>query len=177
MKTKLRVVIYCMLTYCGAAAAAPLHIHEAEPPSNPKIDMRGYLAVAKLAAYDRETHRVSEDDFLHLSADPATIVLDARSKAKYDLLHVKGAINLNFADITVAELARLLPNKNARILIYCNNNFVNNERAFPTKMPTASLNLSTYIALYTYGYRNVYELAPLLDAGTTKLNLVASANR
>ena len=32
-----------------------------------------------------------------------------------------------------------------------------------TKLPSASLNLSTYIALYTYGYRNIYELAPQVD--------------
>ena len=39
----------------------------------------------------------------------------------------------------------------------------NAPRAFPTKRADASLNLSTYIALYSYGYRNVYELGPLLD--------------
>jgi hypothetical protein len=36
-------------------------------------------------------------------------------------------------------------------------------------MATASLNLSTYIALYTYGYRNIYELGPLLDINATRL--------
>lgn len=175
MKTRLHVLMYCVLACCGAAAAAPIQMREAGPPANPAIDMRGYLAVASQAADHRETHRLTEADFLRLSSDPGTVVLDARSKEKYDLLHVKGAVNLSFSDITVARLAQLLPNKDTRILIYCNNNFRNNELAFPTKMATASLNLSTYIALYTYGYRNVYELAPLLDAGTTKLDLVASA--
>jgi len=37
------------------------------------------------------------------------------------------------------------------------------EGPFPVKLASASLNLSTYIALYNYGYRNVYELAPLID--------------
>ena len=41
-------------------------------------------------------------------------------------------------------------------------------------MPRASLNISTYIALYTYGYRNVYELAPLVDPAKSKLTLVGS---
>ena len=36
-------------------------------------------------------------------------------------------------------------------------------------MATASLNLSTYIALWTYGYRNVYELGPLVDLADSKL--------
>jgi hypothetical protein len=41
-------------------------------------------------------------------------------------------------------------------------------------MAPASLNLSTYISLYTYGYTNVYELGPLLDAKVTKLELVSA---
>ena len=94
---------------------------------------------------------------------PGTIVLDARSREKYDELHVAGAINLSFSDIAVDTLRRTLPDVTARILIYCNNNFRNAEGPFPTKLPPASLNLSTYIALYTYGYRNVYELGPQLD--------------
>ena len=88
----------------------------------------------------------------------ARIILDARSKEKYDLMHIKGALNLSFPDITVESLEQMLPDKKARILIYCNNNFVGEEKAFPSKAARASLNLSTYIALYSYGYRNVYEL-------------------
>ena len=177
MKSKRYILMYCVLTCCWAATAAPIQVRDASPPANPAIDMPGYLAVAMQAADHRTTHRLSEADFLRMSRDPGTIILDARSKEKYDLLHVKGAINLSFSDISVASLAATLPDKDARILIYCNNNFLNNEQAFPSKMARASLNLSTYIALYTYGYRNIYELAPLLDAGATKLELVASATR
>jgi hypothetical protein len=139
------------------------------PPPNPAIDMEGYLRVSREAAKHRATRRVSEADFIKMSHEPGTIILDARSKEKYDLLHIQGAINLNFSDITVESLKRLLPDKSTRILIYCNNNFKNSERAFPTKMATASLNLSTYIALYNYGYRNIYELAPLIDPKDSKL--------
>jgi phage shock protein E len=69
----------------------------------------------------------------------------------------------------------MIPDRNTRILIYCNNNFANAEGPFPVKIMQASLNLSTYIALYSYGYRNVYELGPLTDIATTKLELVGSA--
>jgi hypothetical protein len=41
-------------------------------------------------------------------------------------------------------------------------------------MPSASLNLSTYIALYNYGYRNVYELGPLVDIKDSRLAFVSS---
>jgi 3-mercaptopyruvate sulfurtransferase SseA len=140
--------------------------------ANPNIDMQGYLKVASEAADYRELRRVTEDDFIRMSHEPGTIILDARSREKYDTLHIKGAINLSFPDITVESLNRVLPDKDTRILIYCNNNFVGEEKAFPTKMITASLNLSTYIALYTYGYRNVYELGPLLDINKSRLEFV-----
>src|SRR5213075_2157935 len=139
--------------------------------SNPAIDMDGYLRVAAEAAAFRESHRLTEGEFLRMSQEPRTIILDARSSEKFALLHVKRAMNLSFPDISIASLAQLLPDKNTRILIYCNNNFKNEETAFPGKAARASLNLSTYIALYSYGYRNVYELGPLLDAHTTKLPL------
>ena len=141
---------------------------------NPAIDMDGYLRTAKEAAEHRESRRVTEEEFIRMSSEPGTIVLDARSRAKFDELHINGAINLSFPDITVESLNRILPDKNARILIYCNNNFTGAEQAFPTKKITASLNLSTYIALYTYGYRNVYELGPLLDIKKSKLDFVGS---
>jgi hypothetical protein len=106
-----------------------------------------------------------------MSRAPGTIVLDARSREKFDLLHIRGAVNLSFPDIAIDSLAKLLPDKRVRILIYCNNNFRNEPEAFPAKAPSASLNVSTYISLYTYGYRNVYELGPLLDVKHTNLTL------
>lgn len=139
---------------------------------NPNIDMEGYLKVAADAASYRESRRLTEDEFIRMSQEPGTVILDARSREKFETLHIKGAINLSFPDITVESLDRVLPNKVTRILIYCNNNFAGDQQAFPTKMVTASLNLSTYIALYTYGYRNVYELGPLLDIDKSKLEFV-----
>jgi hypothetical protein len=142
--------------------------------ANPAIDMKGYLKIANEAAAYREKHRLTEDGFLKMSKEDSVIVLDARSKQKYDELHIKNAVNLSFPDITVESLAKMFPDKNAKILIYCNNNFRNAEDAFPRKIAEASLNISTYISLYSYGYRNVYELGPLLDAKTTKLELVSA---
>ena len=138
-------------------------------PANPAIDMPRFLQVATEAAKYREAHRISEDDFIRLSRMPGTVILDARSQQKYDALHVNGAINLSFPDIALDSLAGALPDKNALILIYCNNNFRNAPSAFPSKLPSASLNISTYIALYDYGYRNVYELAPLIDIESSRL--------
>ena len=169
MKLKLALVAFFLLW-----AASFANAQKAREIANPAIDMKGYLRLAREAAQHREKRRLTEAEFIEMSQRRGVIVLDARSKEKYDELHLKGAINLSFPDITVDSLTRAFPDKNATILIYCNNNFRNEERAFPTKMAEASLNISTYIALYTYGYRNVYELGPLLDAETTKLELVTS---
>jgi hypothetical protein len=160
----LALALACSIQLVGAQQKAAV--------TNPNIDMQGYLRAAIEAAGYRESRRLTEDEFIAMSREAGTIILDARSKEKYDTLHIKGAVNLSFPDITVDSLNQMLPDKNARILIYCNNNFVGEQKAFPTKMPVASLNLSTYIALYSYGYRNVYELGPLLDINKSKLEFV-----
>jgi hypothetical protein len=137
--------------------------------ANPAIDMEGYLRVSQEAAQHRETRRVSEEEFIRMSREPGTMVLDARSRERYEDLHVKGAVNLPFPDIAIESLKAAIPDKATRILIYCNNNFANAEGPFPAKIARASLNLSTYIALYSYGYRNVYELEPLIDINGSAL--------
>jgi rhodanese-like protein len=142
--------------------------------ANPSIDMAGHLRVSDAAARHRQTHRVSEAEFIRMSRQPGTVILDARSREKYDELHVKGAINLSFPDFTYVSLRTLLPDQRTRILIYCNNNF-HEVPAFPTKSISSALNLSTFIALYDYGYRDVYELAPLLDVETSKIEFAGRA--
>src|SRR5262245_5342305 len=136
--------------------------------------MDGHLTLAQEAAKHRSTRRLTEDQFLAKSREPGVLILDARSKEKYDLLHIKGAVNLSFPDITVESLKKTIPDKNATVLIYCNNNFMNAEVPFPLKAPVASLNISTYISLYSYGYRNVYELGPRLDPAKSKLPFESS---
>jgi hypothetical protein len=164
MRARIVLIAALALAVSRVALAADRQI-----AANPAIDMPGFLKVAAEAAEYRETHRISEDEFLRLSGLPGTVILDARSREKYDALHVKGAVNLSFPDIALDSLAATLPDKNALILIYCNNNFLNAPSAFPSKLPSASLNISTYITLYDYGYRNVYELAPLVDIGSSRL--------
>ena len=153
-----------------AALALPLAPSFAtEATANPAIDMNGFLRASEEAAQHRATRRVSEAEFIRMSRETGTVVLDARSSDKYDELHVKGAINLPFPDIAVASLAKTIPDKSTRILIYCNNNFSGAEGPFPTKIARASLNLSTYVSLYSYGYRNVYELGPQVDLASSQL--------
>ncbi len=169
-----RSVFFLLLM--AATAVAPLNAQDGADIQNPNIDMAGHLKIAMQAAEHRESRRVSEKEFMRMSAEPETIVLDARSQQKYDELHVKGAINLSFPDITIESLQRTIPDKTTRILIYCNNNFRNAESAFPLKSRPTSLNLSTYITLYSYGYENVYELGPLIDIDASKLTFEPPLN-
>jgi len=165
----------------AALLAATARGADAPPPEaatiiNPAIDAGAYLRTAFEAMRLREERRISEADFIRMSHEPGAVVLDARSKAKFDQLHVEGAINLSFPDIATSTLAATLPDKGVRILIYCNNNFRNAEGPFPSKLPSASLNLSTWVALYDYGYRNVWELAPLIDIEASALVFESSTS-
>ncbi|HWB58037.1 MAG TPA: rhodanese-like domain-containing protein [Chthoniobacteraceae bacterium] len=143
----------------NAADPAPA----APPPPNPHIDYDGFLADAAEVGKLRESHRVTEQDFLKMSAEPGTIIFDARNDDKYALLHIKGAVHLDLTNATAADLAKVIPDKTTRILIYCNNNFENEPEAFAGKADRASLNIYTFNTLYEYGYKNVFELGPLLD--------------
>ena len=148
---------------------API-LHAADQMANPLIDYRRFQQIARDTEPLREKRRVTEAQFAALAAEPGTVVLDARSADKFALRHIRGAVSLPFTDFTAESLARVIPTKATRVLIYCNNNFVGAPRSLASKAAPASLNISTYIALATYGYTNIYELGPLLDVRTTKLS-------
>lgn len=155
-------------------AALVLAIPCAFAAQNPAVDVDAYRRDVAAATLLRTDRLVSEDEFIRMSRLPGTVIIDARSRPRYDALHVRGAINLSFPDFTAADLAAAVPDKSTRILIYCNNNFRDAPDPMPSKMPAAALNLATYTALYTYGYRNVYELQPLLSVSSTSLDMIGT---
>ena len=161
----------------AALAAATSIATAAPPPPNPQIDMAGFLADARAAARERESRRVDEATFLRMMREPGTVVIDARSRAMFERRHIAGAVSLSFPDFTAETLARAIPHRSTRVLIYCNNNFANDIEAFPVKARPASLNLSTWVALRSYGYHNVYELGPYLDVHATALPLEPAPKR
>jgi hypothetical protein len=155
--------------------ASPFNL-EAKEQSIPNrmIDYQGFLENASAVGKLRQERRITEAEFVRMAAEPGTIIFDARSDSKFNLLHLKGARHLSLPDVTATELALIIPDKSARILIYCNNNFQNEPRALPGKMATASLNLYTFNTLYSYGYKNVYELGPLIDIRKSALTFEGS---
>lgn len=139
---------------------------------NTEIDMEAFLIGATETAVRRESKRVTEQEFLAMAAEDDVVIFDARSKTAFDLLHVKGAMNLSFSDIAEETLEIALPDKDQKILIYCNNNFENGGIAMMSKIAPTSLNLSTYATLNQYGYNNVFELLEYKDVDESILPLV-----
>jgi len=137
---------------------------------NPLIDYDTFLAGAADIGRLWNERRVTEEEFIAMSSEPGTVVFDARSDDKYARLHIKGAKHLSFPEITAGELARIFPTKSTRILIYCNNNFLNAPNTFAAKAAAASLNIHTFNTLFSYGYTNVYELGPLIDVRKARLS-------
>lgn len=220
----------------------------AQDSSSPLVSFDDYENLMKTVKEHRKTRLVELDKFNEMSTREGVYILDTRSKEMYDRKHVKGAIHLNFSDFTQANLDKLFPNRNATILIYCNNNFVeqmqidrvsldqyfiqdmsfaskssvpdyaqmidlstidlthltpvqavsntnqtetikpviemnevefipeltenDREKLFPAGTDssiTLALNIPTYINLYGYGYKNVYELSELISVFDSRI--------
>jgi len=146
-----------------------------------KVDFDAYEKLVFEVKEHRKSRLINLEKFLLISKEKNVIILDTRSDAMYKSKHVKGAIHLNFSDFTQANLQKLIPNTETRILIYCNNNIDKDEHNFPTKgyapavktsntkQLTLALNIPTYINLYGYGYKNVFELSELVSTYDTRL--------
>jgi len=165
MKIKIRIALASVFLVLGCAS--PRAAEKSIP--NRLIDYPGYLKTAQQVQAPREKRRVTEEQFITMVGERGTIVLDARIESKFKLRHIKGAVNLPFTEFTESTLAKTIPAKNTRVLIYCNNNFLGSPVAFAGKAAATSLNISTYVTLTSYGYTNIYELGPLIDINSTKL--------
>jgi hypothetical protein len=153
------------------------HFATAQTIPNPLIDYDEFQRIVVSSKSERESHRLTEAQFLTSREDSATIILDARSSARFQQRHIKGAINLPFTEFTAETLQNVIPSKDSKIVIYCNNNFLGDPVALASKMLSASLNLNTYTSLKAYGYTNIYELGPLLDVATTSIPFEGSLVR
>lgn len=136
---------------------------------NRLIDYPQFQKIVVTSAKERETHRLTETQFLAAMRNTNAVLLDARTASRYEMRHIRGAVNLPFTEFTAETLSKVIPAKDTKVLIYCNNNFEGSPVAFASKAPSASLNLSTFTSLRSYGYTNVFELGPLLNVKTTAI--------
>lgn len=125
-----------------------------------QIDYPAFAKLTDEVADYREKRLIGLEDFNKKRAQDNVIILDTRSTAAFARGHVRGAINLPFSDFTDAKLAAVLgEDKNRPILIYCNNNFRDDAVPVILKRAPLALNIPTFINLYGYGYKNIYELS------------------
>ncbi len=141
----------------------PWGIQAQSAPQNANVDAKGFETLTQQAFAHREKRLVNLSTFLKMAKEPETLILDTRSERAFQRKHIKGAIHLNFSDFTAEKLAKHIPDKTTRILIYCNNNFDDDPQNFPAKSAPLALNIPTFINLYGYGYTNIYELKDLLS--------------
>ena len=158
-----------------------------------KVDYDAFEKLVKEVKSHRQNRLITLERFLKMSKMDDVIILDTRSKEMYDAKHLKGARHLNFSDFTQENLAEILPSKKTRVLIYCNNNFDNDQVYFATKVSgplvnelstpsenknlgiTMALNIPTYINLYGYGYKNVYELSELVSVNDKRIKFIGTS--
>ncbi|MEO0883440.1 MAG: rhodanese-like domain-containing protein [Pseudomonadota bacterium] len=138
------------------------------------INFDGFLAFSERTMAYRADRLISLDDFLTFAGEYDTIILDTRSASAFAEGHIDGAVHLNFSDFTERKLADIVPDRATRILIYCNNNFIEDAEPVPAKSPQLALNIPTFVNLFGYGYLNVYELGEMVSLDDPRLTWVTS---
>ncbi len=159
-------------------------------------DSKAFLRAATEAELLREKRLLSGAEFAEAMREPGTVVLDPRSAWVFERSHVEGAINLPYTDMAAESLAEAIPDRDTRVLIYCRNNILDGrpgeaeEEAeveviqdfaypleyHPPEIPKsfdAALTIPTFITLYQYGYRNVWELRDVVDPAASEISFVA----
>jgi rhodanese-related sulfurtransferase len=171
MKKFIPFILTMLLGLSCSRVAFPQTTQRQKEIPNRLIDYPKFEKIVNQSGKLRAQRRLTEAEFLKVMSEKNVVILDARTDKRYDMLHIRGAVNLPFTEFTEQSLAQIIPSKQTKILIYCNNNFLGNQAAFAIKGISASLNLSTFTSLMSYGYTNIYELGPLLDVRTTRLPL------
>ena len=146
-----------------------LRAQQTKKPTKSKVDYDSFLKMSEEILEYRKERLITLDLFLEYLKDENTILLDTRSEAAYKQKHLKGATHINFSDFTEGKLAKQIASKQTRILIYCNNNIDGDPIHFASKMAPLALNIPTFINLYGYGYKNVYELSSLVPIMDSRL--------
>ena len=161
-----------LLALSALALATPL---SAQNAGSPLIDYSGFNDLTAEVQPYRSQRLISMADFRVRASRENVLILDARSAAAFKAGHLKGAVNLPLPDFTADALAEIIGADESReILIYCNNNFINNRNPVRTKALPLALNIQTFINLFGYGYKNVYELGEAVDMDDPSVGWVSA---
>ncbi|MGL5838837.1 MAG: rhodanese-like domain-containing protein [Sphingorhabdus sp.] len=162
-----------LIALTALAATQPLG---AQSQGSPLIDYAGFKNLTDEVEPYRSERLISLAEFKARAANKDVLILDARSAQAFKEGHIAGAVNLPLPDFNAKSLADVIgKNPDREILIYCNNNFINNRRPVPTKIIRLALNIQTFVNLYGYGYKNVWELGEAVDMDSPEVGWVSAA--
>jgi phage shock protein E len=162
--------------FVAAAALLCTSPLTAQQLGSPLIDYAGFVNLTSEVQPHRLKRLIKLDDFNLRSKKRDVLILDARSASAFKQGHIRGAVNLPLPDFTAESLAKVIGKNGSReILIYCNNNFINNRDPVKTKAIELALNIQTFINLYGYGYRNVFELGEAVNMDAPEVRWVSAA--
>ncbi|MFF5382457.1 rhodanese-like domain-containing protein [Pedobacter suwonensis] len=182
MKLSVITIMLCNLAILCNAQTTP-------PKRKANVDFEAYEKLIPKVKAHRKNKLVDLPTFLKMAGEKGTVILDTRSDSLFKRKHIKGAIHLNFADFTQQNLLKIIPHSEVRILIYCNNNFIDDQVNFASKQVvpdlikkkiapiSLALNIPTYINLYGYGYKNVYELSELVSTNDKRVTFEGTNSR
>jgi len=189
-------ILLTIVNYCSSqndTVATKLILNKAQ------VSYSDFEELVTIVKEIRSERLIDFNELLEFQKDKKTIILDTRSKEMYEGKHIKGAINLPFTEFTQDNLQRIIPDVSTRIIIYCNNNFTGDRKFFASKLAkitpeminakkskkkikknnnklshkprSLALNIPTYINLFGYGYRNIYELNESVAINDSRLKL------
>jgi len=147
---------------------------QSQSTTDVSIDYPGFLELVSQVEPIREKRLIDLDKFNEFKASPGTIILDTRSAEAYSMGHIDGAVNLPFSDFTDDKLAKIIPAKTTRVLIYCNNNFSDNVNPIMLKRVELALNVPTFVNLWGYGYENIFELSSYTESSDPRVGWVTA---
>lgn len=105
-----------------------------------------------VSAVKIKDHTISLVELQKIIDKPDVVVLDLRSEREYTDGHLKKAIDFG-CDMSEEKLSKVIPSKDATVVVYCTNNF------FPSRR--LSLNNSCLPQLISLGYKNAKVLEDL----------------
>ena len=159
--------VFAVACLSGTALAQSPHTQA----TNPLINYPGFLELSEEVMTYRNDRLLSAEQWFELAQRDDVLILDTRSRAAYEMGHLAGAVHLNFSDFTSEKLAKVIGDTDRIVLIYCNNNFDVDMPPLPLKRIELALNIPTFINLYGYGYKNIYELNDVLSLNDPRVEM------
>ena len=178
-----RVLALPLLVLGAATATAAPASRAAAPPAavappllNPQMSYDGYRTLIEEVRPYRLSRLIDWESFAAAARSPNVLILDARSERQFAAGHIEGAVNVPLTEFSDELLAEVIgPDRNRPILIYCNNNFSDDRPPVMLKSGRLALNLSTFVHLVGYGYRNIRELNDVVTMDDPRIHWVSSA--